>query len=101
MHVVNNGSSRWTAVMRELRQLQDVCEALGVKVRAEYLPRALNLYADSLSRATDNTGWSLRDAIVRLLDTAYGPHTIDFCATAENTKCAASSASRHRRDPRT
>lgn len=88
MHVVNNGSSRSAAVMRELRRLRDVCEALGVQLRAEYLPSALNLYADSLSRATDSTDWSLRDATFRRLDAVYGPHTVDLCATAENTKCA-------------
>lgn len=88
MHVVNNGSSRSAAVMRELRRLREVCEALGVNLRAEYLPSALNLYAESLSRATDSTDWSLSDASFRRMDAAYGPHTIDLCATAENTKCA-------------
>eukprot|EP00170_Pyropia_yezoensis_P007380 contig_30246_g7403 len=88
MLVVNIRRSRSTAVMRELRRLREVCEALGVMLRAEYLPRALNLSADSLSRATDSTDRSLRDATFRRLDAAYGPHTIDLCATAENAKCA-------------
>lgn len=87
MHVVNNGSSRSKAVMRELRRLKAVCASLGVQLRAEYLPSALNLYADKLSRATDNTDWSLRAATFRRLDRLYGPHTIDLCATAENAKC--------------
>lgn len=87
MHVVNNGSSKSKAVMAELRRLHTTCRALGVTLRAEYLPSAVNMWADKLSRATDSTDWSLSAAAFARLDHAYGPHTLDLFATAENAKC--------------
>lgn len=87
MHVVNNGSSKSKAVMAELRRLHTTCKALGVTLRAEYLPSAVNMWADKLSRATDSTDWSLSAAAFARLDRAYGPHTLDLFATAENAKC--------------
>lgn len=87
MHVVNSGSSRSKAVMAELRRLREVCEAHGVTIRAEYLPSALNLWADALSRSNDSTDWSLRQATFLELDAEFGPHTVDLCATPENAKC--------------
>jgi len=87
MHVVNNGSSRSNAVMHELRRLHDVCKSLGVSLRAEYLPSAVNKWADTLSRAPDSTDWSLSDAGFARLEARYGPHTLDLFAAAENAKC--------------
>lgn len=87
MHVVNNGSSRSKAVMAELRRLRAVCDSLGVSLRAEYLPSAVNRWADSLSRARDSTDWSLSDAGFARLEAQWGPHTLDLFATAENAKC--------------
>lgn len=87
MHTINALSSRSEAVMNELRRLHAVCKHLGVTLRAEYLPSALNLWADRLSRTRDSTDWSLRVAAFRYLDGLYGPHTIDLFASAENKKC--------------
>lgn len=87
MHVVNNGSSKSRAVMRELRRLHAVCDSMGVSLRAEYPPSAVNKWADSLSRARDSTDWSLSDAGFARLEAQWRPHTLDLFASAENAKC--------------
>lgn len=73
--------------MRELRRLHTVATALGVTLRAEYLPSALNLWADRLSRTRDSTDWTLSRHSFERLERLYGPHTVDLFATAENTQC--------------
>lgn len=87
MHVINTGSSRSDALMRELRRLHRVCLALGVTIRAEYIPSALNLWADRLSRTADSTDWSLRRSTFLEYERMYGPHTVDLFATAEDKQC--------------
>lgn len=85
--VINSGSSRSPALMRELRRLHAVTTALGVTLRAEYLPSALNLWADRLSRTRDSTDWALARPAFERLERLYGPHTVDLFATAENAQC--------------
>lgn len=63
-------------------------------MRAEYLPSAVNKWADSLLRARDSTDCSLYDAGFARLEARWGPHTLDLFATAENAKCGRS-FSRH------
>eukprot|EP00168_Porphyra_purpurea_P020474 TRINITY_DN863_c0_g1_i10.p4 TRINITY_DN863_c0_g1~~TRINITY_DN863_c0_g1_i10.p4 ORF type:complete len:270 (-),score=31.96 TRINITY_DN863_c0_g1_i10:1693-2502(-) len=87
MHFINSGSSRSKAVMHELRRLLAVCRALGVTLRAEYLPSAVNVWADRLSRATDSTGWTLCRRAFGRFEALYGPHTVDLFASAENAQC--------------
>lgn len=87
MEVINSGSSRSPALMWELRRLHTVATALGVTLRAEYLPSALNLWADRLSRTRDSTDWTLSRHSFERLERLYGPHTVDLFATAENTQC--------------
>eukprot|EP00168_Porphyra_purpurea_P020480 TRINITY_DN863_c0_g1_i8.p1 TRINITY_DN863_c0_g1~~TRINITY_DN863_c0_g1_i8.p1 ORF type:complete len:496 (-),score=36.89 TRINITY_DN863_c0_g1_i8:1016-2503(-) len=73
MHFINSGSSRSKAVMHELRRLLAVCRALGVTLRAEYLPSAVNVWADRLSRATDSTDWNLCRRAFDRFEALYGP----------------------------
>lgn len=87
MEVVNSGTSRSPALMRELRRLHTVCTALGVTLRAEYLPSALNLWADRLSRTRDSTDWTLPRDVFLAFNELYGAYTVDLFATAENAQC--------------
>jgi len=87
LHVINTGSSRSIALMEEMRRLHAVCLSLGVTLRAEYIPSALNMWADRLSRTRDSTDWTLRcDAFLKF-ERLYGPHTVDVFATAETKRC--------------
>lgn len=67
--------------------MRQVCAALGVTLRAEYLPSALNCWADRLSRTPGSTDWSLSQRGFERLERRFGPHTLDLFATAENTNC--------------
>lgn len=87
MEVINSGSSRSPALMQELRRLHKVATALGVTLRAEYLPSALNMWADRLSRTRDSTDWTLARPAFERLEGLYGPHTVDLFASAENAQC--------------
>lgn len=50
VHIVNSLASASTELMHELRKLKLVLHRLGIHIKAEWLPSAMNRYADSLSR---------------------------------------------------
>lgn len=87
MGAMNAMSSGSEAVMAELCRLHKLCTHLGVTLRAEYLPSALNMWADRLSRTADSTDWCLTRAAFRSLDDVFGPLTVDLFASAESAKC--------------
>lgn len=87
IEVINGGSSRSPALMDEFRRVHAVCIHPGVPIRAEYIPSALKLSADRLSRTRDSTVWPLSRPAFLDLDRRYGPLTIDLFATAENACC--------------
>lgn len=87
VHVVNNGTSKSEAMMRELRLLHGWCQLHVVELRASHLPSAVNNAADRLSRSNDSTDWALSDRAFQRLEHQYGPHTLDSFATSLNNKC--------------
>jgi len=74
--VMNNGTSSSPAMMDELQLLHAVTSAMGIDLRPEHLPSALNIWADRLSRERDSTSWTLSFAGFSRLEPAYGPHTL-------------------------
>lgn len=50
VHIMNSFVSSSPDMMAELRRLKVLLDKMGVRVRAEWLPSALNRYADALSR---------------------------------------------------
>eukprot|EP00170_Pyropia_yezoensis_P006587 contig_26870_g6608 len=87
MEVANSGTSRSPELMRELRKLHMVCQALGVTLRAEYLQSALNLWADRLSRTRDSTDWTLPRDVFLAFNELYRAHTVDLFTTTQNAQC--------------
>lgn len=87
VHVVNNGTSKSEAMMRELRLLHEWCQQDGVELRASHLPSAVNYAADRLSRSNDSTDWALSDWAFQRLERQHGPHTLDLFASSLNNKC--------------
>ena len=85
--VLQAQSSPSTAMMAEYRLLREVLAELHVELRHEYVPSALNVWADRLSREVDSTDWSLAPAAFLRLDAQYGPHSVDLFATELNTRC--------------
>jgi len=84
LHVVNALASRSPALCAELRRLHAVAQDLGVSLEAEWIPTALNVWADKLSRARNSTDWTLDRTYFDSLDSAYGPHSVDRFATWDN-----------------
>jgi hypothetical protein len=61
------------------------CEERGVRLVVEHLPGVQNKVADKLSRwPLDRSDWSLNRTVFRLLDSIWGPHTVDWFATRHN-----------------
>jgi len=85
--VINSGTSSSPATIDELRRLEDLTEAMGVVLRPEHLPSALNLGADRLSRERDSTDWTLSCAGFTRLEAKYGPHTLALFPTDLTTPC--------------
>eukprot|EP00168_Porphyra_purpurea_P006424 TRINITY_DN17915_c0_g1_i1.p3 TRINITY_DN17915_c0_g1~~TRINITY_DN17915_c0_g1_i1.p3 ORF type:complete len:131 (+),score=34.39 TRINITY_DN17915_c0_g1_i1:197-589(+) len=73
-------------MMAELRVLHAVTEAMGIDLRPEHLPSALNIWADRLSRERDSTSWTLSHAGFVRLEAAFGPYTLDLFATDLTTR---------------
>lgn len=48
VHIANSFVSACRPMMQELRRLELVLDAMGVQIRAEWLPSAFNKFADGL-----------------------------------------------------
>ena len=52
-------------LMNELRKLRTVLHALGIHVKAEWLPSVVNRYTDALSRRFDKDDVTIRQRLLR------------------------------------
>jgi hypothetical protein len=86
--VLTNLTSRSPALMNELRKLWFLLDINDVQLRTRYIRSAANIWADGLSRETDNSDWQLNPRVFRLLDASWGPHSIDRFATQSNAQLA-------------
>jgi hypothetical protein len=86
--VLTNLTSRSPALMNELRKLWFLLDSNDVQLRTRYIRSAANIWADGLSRETDNSDWQLNPRVFRLLDASWGPHSIDRFATQSNAQLA-------------
>jgi hypothetical protein len=48
-----------------------------ISIRTKYIRSASNVWADRLSRETDDADWQLATRVFRYYDKQWGPHTID------------------------
>ena len=69
------------------------CEALAIfsmslkyqlRIEPEWIPRTLNQQADWLSRIEDYDDWAIHPHHFRMIDDAWGPHTVDRFACSYN-----------------
>lgn len=65
VHITNSFVTASRPLMRELRRLKLVLSKLGVNVRAEWLPSAVNKFADALSRRFPRGDLSIRRQLRR------------------------------------
>jgi hypothetical protein len=65
-------------MMQELRRLQAMMVALGVRIEARWLPSAVNRFADALSRQWDPGDVRATETLVRSLCDAYALNDVVF-----------------------
>jgi hypothetical protein len=71
-------------MMCELRKLFLLIDTYDIKIRTLYIRSAANVWADNLSRITDNSDWQLAPRKFKYFDKRWGPHSIDRFASFTN-----------------
>jgi len=64
-------------MMSELMKLFLLTDEHDISIRTKYIPSAASVWADHLSRETDNAVWQLATRVFCYYDKKWGPHTID------------------------
>ena len=71
---------RWfTAEAARILSYAQVCHHIGLEL--EWTPRVVNELADYLSRIVDFNDWLLNPMVLLMLNTIWGPHTVDRFAS--------------------
>jgi hypothetical protein len=86
VHAINAfGSSRNSAINTLATQLWHEAIQLNAFIRAVFIPGKLNMEADWASRFfSDNSDWQLNKQIFQMLNSRFGPFTIDLFANYLN-----------------
>ena len=71
-------------LQEEARRIFHICVSHGISIEPEWVPRASNEQADYLSRIVDPDDWSVSLPIFKLLNSRWGPHTVDRFADEHN-----------------
>ena len=71
VYVLNAMVSASRPLMSELRKLRQLLEVLGVRIEAQWIPSAVNRFADALSRQWDPGDVQATGALVEEFATAY------------------------------
>ena len=67
-------------------EIFEVCLSFDIAVEIKWLPRSQNDRADYLTRIVDLDDWSLSAALFQLVDSSWGPHTVDRFASFYNAQ---------------
>jgi hypothetical protein len=89
MAYINRMGGREPHLSRVAEKIHTFCLERKILLTAEYLPGLENSIADSLSRVESN--WSeaqLHPHLFSLVETRWGPHTLDCFAAQTNAQCA-------------
>jgi len=78
-------TSRSPLLMSLIRRLWWLLDCHDISISATYIRSAANVWADSLSRWVDTDDWRLSPTSFALLEEAFGPHTMDRFASANNS----------------
>ena len=69
-----------------------LCRLNNIVIVPEWLPRNENRLADKISKFVDFDDWSIDDHSFAIIDTCWGPHSIDRFASPQNRKLQAFNA---------
>ena len=87
VHIVKRGSMRPHLMELALR-VYHATRDYQIGLNVVWIPRALNEQADYFSRVTDCDDWGVQTAVVRRMESWWGPFDVHRFANAENTHCA-------------
>ena len=82
--VLTHLTSKSPTMMCKLRKLFLLTDTYDIKIRTKYIRSAANVWADNLSRVTDNSDWHLAPRKSRHFNRTWGTHTIDRVASSTN-----------------
>ena len=83
VHIINSMTSRSREMMAELRIIHKLLTKLGATIKSDYLPSAVNAFADRLSRLRTLDDWTIDQKAIRSILNAQPP-TIDRFADDHN-----------------
>jgi hypothetical protein len=82
--VLKHLTSKSPTMMCELPILFLLIDIYDIKIRTLYIRSAANVWADNLSRITDNSDWQLAPRKFKYIDKRRGTHSIDRFASNAN-----------------
>ena len=80
--------SRKLDLQQEVVRVFNLMLQYQIRIEPSWIPREQNQCADYLSRIIDYDDWQLNPMVFSMLDSVFGPHTIDRFASAYNTHLA-------------
>ena len=83
VHIVQVGSHR-QHLQEGALSIFELCFQYNIKLEMEWTPRSANEIADYISRIRDFDDWSIHPELFRLIDSIWGPHTVDCFADQHN-----------------
>ncbi|XP_041453613.1 uncharacterized protein LOC121406809 [Lytechinus variegatus] len=69
-------------------EIHDTCDLYGLGIDMVWIPREMNVMADSLSRISDSDDWSISHDVFQYLNQIWGPHVVDRFSCDYNAKCS-------------
>ena len=86
---VDRACSRTPANHKLIKQVFEAAHDAGIELAVFWLPREENDAADAVSKAMDNSGYTLATAALHRIAARHGRPHVDGFASAENAVCAA------------
>ena len=83
VHIVNNGL-RKEHLQDGAMAVYETCFQHNIKLEVEWIPRSGNEKADFVSKIVDHDDWSLDPCLFQVINTSWGPHTVDCFASQHN-----------------
>ena len=81
VHMLVHYSSRVPSIMRRLRELWLLLDVNEIELSVLYTRSEANVWADALSRERDTEEWMLNPDVFDLLQSKFGPRTVDRFAS--------------------
>ena len=83
--ILLNGSRKLDLQVLALEAFQ-ICLKYRISLDAKWIPRALNVRADSISKLVDFDDYAVNGFVFHSINDHWGPHTVNRFACSYNTK---------------